>query len=119
MSVDIPGLLPLARLALRTEEKNLLTGHIQRRRLSMSGVAGKRPADLSAPTGHCGVLELRADKIRVYDGRRTASGGSPAFPAGKWPATAAAGRRTPPAESVPGGAGRFHTEAPAAGQEEG
>ncbi len=33
----------------------------------MSGVAGKRPADLSAPTGHCGVLELRADKIRVYD----------------------------------------------------
>lgn len=67
VSVDIPGLLPLARLALRTEEKNLLTGHIQRRRLSMSGVAGKRPADLSAPTGHCGVLELRADKIRVYD----------------------------------------------------
>ena len=65
--MDIPGLLPLARLALRTEEKNLLTGHTQRRRLSMSGVAGKRPADLSAPTGHCGVLELRADKIRVYD----------------------------------------------------
>lgn len=67
VSVDMPGLLPLARLALRTEEKNLLTGHTQRRRLSMSGVAGKRPADLSAPTGHCGVLELRADKIRVYD----------------------------------------------------
>ena len=67
VSVDIPGLLPLARLVLRTEEKNLLTGHTQRRRLSMSGVAGKRPADLSAPTGHCGVLELRADKIRVYD----------------------------------------------------
>ena len=67
VSVDIPGLLPLARLVLRTEEKNLLTGHTQRRRLSMSGVARRRPADLSAPTGHCGVVELRADKIRVYD----------------------------------------------------
>ena len=67
VSVDIPGLLPLARLVLRTEEKNLLTGHTQRRRLSMSGVARRRPADLSAPTDHCGVVELRADKIRVYD----------------------------------------------------
>lgn len=65
--VEVPGLLPLARLTLRTEEENLLTGRVQRRRLSMSGVARRRPADLSAPTGHCGVLELRADKIRVYD----------------------------------------------------
>lgn len=65
--VEVPGRLPLARLTLRTEAENLLTGHVQRRRLSMSGVAGRRPADLSAPTGHCGVLELRADKIRVYD----------------------------------------------------
>lgn len=67
VSAEVPGPLPLARLSLRTVEENLLTGHIQRRLLTMSGVARKRPADLAVPTGHCGVLELRADRVRVYD----------------------------------------------------
>ncbi len=67
VSVEVPGPLPLARLSLRTVEENLLTGRAQRRLLTMSGVARRRPADMAAPTGHCGVLEFRAEKIRVYD----------------------------------------------------
>lgn len=67
VSAEVPGRLPLARLALRTEEENLLTGCVQRRKMSLTGVARRRPAELAAPTGHCGVLEFRADRIRVYD----------------------------------------------------
>ncbi len=67
LSVEVPGGLPLARITLRVAEKNLLTGEGRSRRLAMAGVARRKPIELSALTGHCGLLELRADKARVYD----------------------------------------------------
>ncbi|MBD5133759.1 MAG: DUF58 domain-containing protein [Clostridiales bacterium] len=67
LSVGAPAGLPLARVALRLTEKNLLTNETKSRRLTMTGVARRKPVELSAPTGHCGLLELRADKARVYD----------------------------------------------------
>lgn len=65
--VEAPVGLPLARITLRITEKNLLTGEGRGRRLAMAGVARRKPVELSAPTEHCGLLELRVDKIRVYD----------------------------------------------------
>lgn len=67
LSVQAPAGLPLARIALRLTEQNLLTGEGRSRRLAMTGVARRKPVELSAPTGHCGLLELRADRARVYD----------------------------------------------------
>ena len=67
LSVRAPVGLPLARIALRLTEQNLLTGETKKRRLAMSGVARRKPVELSAPTEHCGLLELRVDKARVYD----------------------------------------------------
>ena len=67
LSVRAPVGLPLARIALRLTEQNLLTGETKKRRLAMSGVARRKPVELSAPTGHCGLLELRVNKARVYD----------------------------------------------------
>ncbi len=67
LSVEAPAGLPLARVTLRVTEKNLLTGESKSRRLAMTGVARRKPVELAAPTAHCGLLELRADKARVYD----------------------------------------------------
>ena len=67
VSVESPSSLPLARLALRVTEENLLTGRTERRRLALSGVARRRPVEITAPAPHCGLLELRADRVRVYD----------------------------------------------------
>ena len=67
LSVGAPVGLPLARITLRLTERNLLTGETKKRRLVMSGVARRKPVELSAPTGHCGLLELRVDRARVYD----------------------------------------------------
>lgn len=67
VSVESPNGLPLARLAIRLTGENLLTGQKDRRRIFLSGVARRRPVALSAATAHCGLLELRVDKARVYD----------------------------------------------------
>ena len=67
VSVESPSGLPLARLALRVTGENLLTGRTERRRLALSGVARRRPVEITAPAPHCGLLELRADRVRVYD----------------------------------------------------
>ncbi len=67
LAVESPTGLPLARLALRLTVENLLTGQTERRRLALSGVARRRPVEFAAPTPHCGLLELRADRLRVFD----------------------------------------------------
>ena len=67
VSVGSPNGLPLSRLELRLSGENLLTGHKQSRRLTLSGVARRRPVEITAPAAHCGLLELRADKVRVWD----------------------------------------------------
>lgn len=67
LSVEVPVGLPLARITLRLTEQNLLTGETRGRRLAMTGVARRKPVELSAPTGHCGLLELRVGRARVYD----------------------------------------------------
>lgn len=67
VSIESPNGLPLARLVVRLTGENLLTGQRDRRRLVLSGVARRRPVALSAPTAHCGLLELRVDRARVYD----------------------------------------------------
>jgi len=67
VSVERPGGLPLSRLSIRLTGENLLTGEREYRRVILSGVARRRPTELSAATLHCGLLELRVDKARVYD----------------------------------------------------
>lgn len=59
--------LPLSRITLRLTEENLLTGRREVLHVRLTGVARRLPTALSAPTQHCGLLELRADKVRVYD----------------------------------------------------
>ncbi|MCI8916810.1 MAG: DUF58 domain-containing protein [Oscillospiraceae bacterium] len=65
--VSSPNGLPLSRLTLRLTAENLLLGQRERLRLKLSGVARRRPVELAADTAHCGLLELRADRVRVYD----------------------------------------------------
>ena len=67
VSVESPNGLPLARLSVRLTGENLLTGQKQSRRLTLSGIARRRPVELAAAAPHCGLLELRADRGRVYD----------------------------------------------------
>ena len=67
VSVQTPAGLPLSRLVVRLEGENLLTGERDQVRLTLSGVARRRPVELSAPTAHCGLLELRVGRARVYD----------------------------------------------------
>lgn len=67
VEVDTLAGLPLPRLSMRVTEENLLTGETQRRRLALTGVARRRPMEAPVSTGHCGLLELRSDKVRVCD----------------------------------------------------
>ena len=78
LALSLPGMLrcrlslsavpaPIARITLRLTEENLLTGQRQRGRFELTGVARRHPARTNAPTEHCGLLELRADKLRVWD----------------------------------------------------
>ena len=67
LEVDVFAGLPLARVTMRLAWENLLTGQKNGKRLALAGVARRRPTGLPAPTGHCGLLELRADKVRVFD----------------------------------------------------
>ena len=67
LAVSTPAGLPLARLSLRLRRENLLTGRQEFSQLILTGVAGRLPEMLDAPTEHCGLLELRADKIKVCD----------------------------------------------------
>ena len=67
VAVRTPGNLPLARLALRLRRENLLTGQRETARLALTGVTRRMPETLPAPTQHCGLLELRADKVKVCD----------------------------------------------------
>lgn len=67
ISAAVRGGLPLARLTLRLREENLLTGSRESWRLVLTGVARRRPVKLPAGCGHCGLLELRVRRARVYD----------------------------------------------------
>ena len=66
-SVESPNGLPLSRLTVRLTGENLLTGQKERRKLVLSGVARRRPVELTVSAAHCGLLELRADRAWVYD----------------------------------------------------
>lgn len=67
LAVSTPAELPLARLSLRLRRENLLTGQQETSKLVLTGAAGWLPETLAASTRHCGLLELRADRVRVYD----------------------------------------------------
>ena len=67
LAVSTPAELPLARLSLRLRRENLLTGQCETSKLILTGVARRLPETLAAPTKHCGLLELRADRVRVCD----------------------------------------------------
>ena len=66
-SIKTPNGLPLSRLTIHLRCKNLLNGQRDHRRLVLSGVARRRPVELTVSTDHCGLLELRVDRARVYD----------------------------------------------------
>lgn len=59
--------LPLPRLSLRLELKNLLTGQIDKKKLALNGLSRRAPVSYPADTAHCGLLELRVKKLRIYD----------------------------------------------------
>lgn len=67
VSIQSPNGLPLSRICVRLTGKDLLTGEQQSRKLILSGIARRRPVELAAAAPHCGVLELRVDKGRVWD----------------------------------------------------
>ena len=67
LSVRTPGDFPLARLSLRLRRENLLTGHRETAKLSLTGIARRMPEALAASTKHCGLLELQADRVKVFD----------------------------------------------------
>ncbi len=67
IGVSVFAGLPLARLTMRVTVRNLFTGEWECRWVKLTGVAKRRPLGLPARTAHCGVLELRVEKIRVYD----------------------------------------------------
>ena len=67
LAVRTPRDFPLARLSLRLRRENLLTGRQETARLSLTGVARRLPETLAASTQHCGLLELRAEKVKVCD----------------------------------------------------
>lgn len=67
LAVSTPAELPLARLSLRLRRENLLTGQWESSKLILTGIARRLPETLAASTQHCGLLELRADKVRVCD----------------------------------------------------
>lgn len=65
--IHAPLGLPLSRLSLRLTERNLFTGAEKRQKLSLTGVSGGEPITRPADAAHCGLLELRAEKVRVLD----------------------------------------------------
>ena len=67
VSIETPNGLPLSRLTVHLTGENLLTGQKDHRRLILSGVARRRPVELTASTARCGLLELGVDRARVYD----------------------------------------------------
>ena len=67
LSVRTPGDFPLARLSLRLRRENLLTGHRETAKLTLTGIARRMPEALAASTKHCGLLELQADRVKVFD----------------------------------------------------
>ena len=67
VAVYTPGDYPLARLSLRLRRKNLLTGQRETAKLAFTGVVRRLPKALAAPTEHCGLLELQADRVKVCD----------------------------------------------------
>ena len=67
VEVDAFAGLPLSRISLRLTRENLLTGQREASRLRLTGVARRLPENLPADTGHCGLLELRADRLWVCD----------------------------------------------------
>lgn len=67
VSIGTANGLPLPRLTVRLTGENLLTGETDHRRLILSGVARRRPVELSLSTAHCGLLELRATRAWVCD----------------------------------------------------
>lgn len=67
LSVENRSPLPLARMSLRLETRNLLTGSCHRQKLAFTGLARRAPEELNVDTAHCGLLEFRAYKVRVWD----------------------------------------------------
>lgn len=67
VEVDAFAGLPLSRVSMRLAIGNRLTMERSSQKLKLTGVARRRPVEIDAPTGHCGLLELRAEKLRVYD----------------------------------------------------
>ena len=67
VSIETLNGLPLSRLTVRLTGENLLTGEKDYRRVTLSGVARRRPVEMSAFTAHSGLLELRVVKAKVCD----------------------------------------------------
>lgn len=67
VEVDTFAGLPLSRVTLRLRVWNWLTMEWSAQTLKLTGVARRRPVEVPAPTGHCGALELEAERIRVCD----------------------------------------------------
>lgn len=67
VSVCNRSALPLARVAVRVETRSLFTGELERCSLRFSGVVRRKSSRYLAGSDHCGVVELRAVKLKVCD----------------------------------------------------
>jgi len=59
--------LPVARVNLRLEAQNRFTGQRKKYSMSLYGFVRRRPVRRLARADHCGILELRCVKARVWD----------------------------------------------------
>ncbi len=59
--------LPLARIELRLQLRNRMTGECRAERLHLSGASRLRRLALPADTAHCGMLECRVVRVKVWD----------------------------------------------------
>lgn len=67
LAVEDRSPLPLARLSLRLEVRDLLAGTSRRKKLAFTGLMRRAPERFPVDSAHCGLLELRAYKIRAWD----------------------------------------------------
>lgn len=67
LQVENRSLLPLARLTLRLEVCNQLTGACRKDKLALSGVLRRAPEEFPVDAAHCGLLEFQVSKVRVWD----------------------------------------------------
>ena len=67
LAVENRSPLPLARLSFRAERRNLFTGAGEKSKLALTGLVRRAPEQFPVDAAHCGLLEFRVSRVRVWD----------------------------------------------------